>query len=135
MSTPDPSVARLLLQAAHEDAKALEALTELPEIADAIVGFHAQQAVEKSLKAVLPAGHVAFRRTHDLAELIDLLADSGLPTPPHADTLDMLNPYAVDARYGLVGARGLDRGQTVCEVRNVIDWATEHVGRRSAQDT
>lgn len=135
MSTPDPSVARLLLQAAGEDAKALEALTELPEIADAIVGFHAQQAVEKSLKAVLSAGQVAFRRTHDLAELIDLLEDSGLPRPPHADSLDVLNPYAVDARYGLVGARGLDRQRTVCEVRNVIAWAAEHVGRHSAANT
>lgn len=129
MSTPETSVARLLLQAAREDAKALEALIELSEIADAIVGFHAQQAVEKSLKAVLSAGQVAFRRTHDLAELIDLLADSGLPAPPHAETLDALNPYAVDARYGLVGARGLDRRRTAREVRSVIDWATHHVAQ------
>lgn len=127
MSTPEASVARLLLQAAREDAKALDALKGLPGIADAIVGFHAQQAVEKSLKAVLSAGQVAFRRTHDLAELIDLLADRGLPAPPHAETLDTLNPYAVDARYGLVGACGLDRGQTVDQVHDVITWAAHQI--------
>lgn len=38
--------------------------------------FHAQQCVEKALKAVLMAHQVYFRRTHDLEEIAGLLAES-----------------------------------------------------------
>jgi len=121
------SVAALLLAAARDDAKALHALAALPDIADGIVGFHAQQAVEKSLKAVLSANGVAFRRTHDIAELLDLLSDSQLPSPPFAETLDELNPFAVDARYGLIGAGALDRGRIPALIDAVLDWAAERL--------
>lgn len=48
------SVAKLLLAAAREDAKTLHALGPLTDIADAIPGFHAQQAVEKALRPSCP---------------------------------------------------------------------------------
>lgn len=69
------SVAVMLSNAACEDAKAFRALCGLPDISDAIVGFHAQQSVEKALKAVLSSSGVVFRRTHDIAELLDLITD------------------------------------------------------------
>ena len=59
--------------------------------------------MEKSLKAVLTTHGIAFRRTHDLGALLDLLADAGKPLPPHADNLDELNPYAVEFRSPLAG--------------------------------
>lgn len=105
----EASVADLLLASAEQDRKAVLALLRSPEIGDAIDGFHAQQAVEKSLKAVLSQRRIPFRRTHDIAELLDLLSDHGLPTPPTAERLDELNPYAVDVRYGNIDPRGLDR--------------------------
>ena len=123
----EASVARLLLESAEQDAKAFAALAELKEIGDAIVGFHAQQAVEKSLKSVLSARGIPFRRTHDLAELLDLIADQNLPTPPAADRLDELNPYAVDARYGLLGLSiPLERSQLSSLIAKVLDWARAH---------
>ena len=66
------SVAAMLLDAAREDAKAVRALSQLPEISDTILGFHAQQSIEKALRAVLSSSGVAFRRTHDIAELLAL---------------------------------------------------------------
>ncbi len=90
---------------------------------DAVVGFHAQQAVEKTLNAVLSSHRVEFRRTHDLALLLDLLHDNHVAAPPEADWLDELNPYAVEARYGTIGPEGLDRGRTLKAVANVIAWA------------
>jgi HEPN domain-containing protein len=45
--------ALVLLRKATDDATAARKFADDPEIADAIVGFHAQQAVEKALKAVL----------------------------------------------------------------------------------
>lgn len=71
---------------------------------------------------------MAFRRTHDLAELLDLLQDSGLAMPPHAEHLDELNPYAVEMRYGLVDPGPLDRSRTAIWVHNVLAWAKQLIG-------
>ena len=118
------SFAHTLLESAPQYVRAMTVLAEVPDLHDAIIGFHAQQAVEKCLKAVLSHGSVVFRRTHDIAELLDLLADAGLPAPPHADSLDDLNPYAVEARYsaGLIG--GLDRHHALTRAEAVVRWAT-----------
>jgi len=117
------SVATMLLDAAREDAKAVRALSGLPDISDAILGFHAQQSVEKALKAVLSSNGVAFRRTHDIAELLDLITDYGLPSPPFAEFLDELNPFAVEARYGLIDPGAIDRLQALEWISQVLDWA------------
>ena len=124
----EKSVARLLLESARQDENAVVALSKAPDIGDTIVGFHAQQAVEKALKAVLSSSGIVFRRTHDIAELLDLLSDSGLPPPPEAETLDELNPYAVEARYGLVDLSGLDRQAIQVTIRQVLAWTEEHIG-------
>ncbi len=117
------TLAEILQVAAERDQQAFSKLAEDPNLHDSLAGFHAQQAVEKALKAVLAHRAVVFRRTHDIAELLDLLEDACIGTPPHAEHLDELNPYAVEMRYGLVEPSGLDRGRTACWVRDVIQWS------------
>jgi HEPN domain-containing protein len=46
-----------------------------------MVCFHAQQAVEKSLKAVLFERQMGFGKTHDLEWLAGLLAAEGVELP------------------------------------------------------
>ena len=46
-------LARELLERARDDERAARALLSAGELSDAIVGFHAQQAVEKALKTAL----------------------------------------------------------------------------------
>src|SRR5213594_4393247 len=41
--------------------------------------FHTQQAVEKSIKAVLLANGIRFPYTHDIAKLITLVNEAGIP--------------------------------------------------------
>ena len=117
-------VCDVLLRAAERDARALRALAGHSEVDDAVLGFHAQQAAEKSLKAVLACAMVAFRRTHDLAELLDVLSDNGLPSPPFADRLDELTPYAVEARYSLIDPAGVTRTEMGAWTAAVIAWAS-----------
>lgn len=117
------SVAAMLLNAARADAKAVRALCGLPDISDAILGFHAQQSVEKALKAVLSSSGIVFRRTHDIAELLDLITDHSLPPPPFAELLDELNPFAVEARYGLIAPGAIDRLQALEWIEQKLDWA------------
>lgn len=85
------AVYALLLASARQDFAACQLLSKGVGIGDAVVGFHAQQALEKSLKAVLSARMIEFRRTHDLVSLLDLLHDNKVPMPPAADWLDELN--------------------------------------------
>jgi len=60
--------------------------------------FHAQQAAEKAIKAVLLSKGLAFPRTHDLAFLMDCLPAS-LTIPPSLIDLPSLTKYAVQQRY------------------------------------
>ncbi len=70
-----------------------------PEIDDEAVGFHAQQAIEKWIKAVMASHGLEEARIHDLGRLLELLRDAGVELPPDADRVDELTIYAVPMRY------------------------------------
>jgi HEPN domain-containing protein len=61
--------------------------------------FHAQQCVEKYLKARLQEAGVSFGKTHDLTVLLDMVT----PVEPLWETfrpqLRILNAFAVEVRY------------------------------------
>jgi HEPN domain-containing protein len=90
--------------------------------------FHAQQAVEKCLKAVLFARLVEFRRTHDLIELADLLERNGVKVPVTSQWFKSLNPFAVAFRYEEAEPGRIDTGALSDVVRKVRAWAGEMVG-------
>lgn len=91
--------AELLLRKAAQDEFTLQKLIPDPASPDEVIGFHAQQAVEKMLKAVLAFASVRSRRTHDLVELIDLVRENGLPFPDDLEEIRRLNPFAAAFRY------------------------------------
>ena len=57
--------ARQLRRKAAEDERAMMILIGNAESADWIIGFHAQQAVEKMLKCLMCVREIRFRRIHD----------------------------------------------------------------------
>lgn len=61
---------------ARSDEIALEKLADDPDVPDDLIGFHAQQALEKLLKAALAHAGVAPPRIHDLGELVARLTDA-----------------------------------------------------------
>jgi HEPN domain-containing protein len=86
-------------QKADGDYAAAKFLALAPAPVYDAICFHAQQCVEKYLKAWLQEANIAFRRTHDLEELLDLI----LPAVPawarwKLDFL-ILTSHAVDFRY------------------------------------
>jgi HEPN domain-containing protein len=123
LSRPELEEAQLLLRKAQEDADAVRKLAVDDGIADAIVGFHAQQAAEKALKAVLAASGDDFPWTHDLRYLIERLSDIGTPLPPSLHEIRALAPWAVEFRYGETIDDPLDREQALALVVDTIDWA------------
>jgi HEPN domain-containing protein len=70
-----------------------------PEILLATLCFHAQQTVEKGIKAVLVQQGLAFPYPHDLARLITLVKEAGIFWPEELDAAADLTVYAVGSRY------------------------------------
>jgi HEPN domain-containing protein len=121
-------LARLLLHKAAEDEFVMRALLEEKDAPEAPIGFHAQQAVEKAIKAVLAHRKITYPRTHDVSYLLRLLDKHGVPQPPEAARLVALGPYAAELRYGepLLGAAegpSLDRKWVAACVEATRAWA------------
>jgi len=117
-------LAARLARKAQEDATAVREFAANPQIADSIIGFHAQQAAEKWLKAVMAARGIKQTRIHDIGRLIQLLEADGAELPPVKEQLDELTIYAVPLRYDeLLDAEPLDHEAVVHLVENISDWA------------
>lgn len=84
---------------ADSDLKAAEYLLTLKDDCPTeVVCFHAQQGVEKYIKALLTLLDVDFPKSHDLGELLKLLPQNrNVPLTVHE--AEILTDYAVSARY------------------------------------
>ena len=127
MSSPElePSqLAAILARKATEDAVALSEFEGNLNIADSILGFHAQQALEKWLKAVLADKGIDFEYTHDLRRLIELVEELGITFPFVTGEIVMYTEFAVPLRYeDLLDAEPFDRGAAVTLIHEVEAWA------------
>jgi hypothetical protein len=115
---------KLLIKAA-EDERTLEA----GGLSDSILGFHAQQAVEKLIKALLARLNVPFELTHDLGRLQVALASTGESLPATPVPLDQLNDFAVVYRYDLLFQFA---SPDLAELRETVRMIREHVVARIA---
>jgi HEPN domain-containing protein len=120
-------VARVLLGKAIEDEVLVRTVVENPEIGDAIVGFHGQQAVEKLVKAVLTAHGIAFAKTHDLDYLIDLVEKSAIVAPDELESAEALSVWAVESRYDDEDTPALERRQTLALLAPLKTWAEQAI--------
>jgi len=118
-------LAQVLLRKARGDELTVRALLR-EEVPDEVVGFHAQQAVEKALKAVLAARGIDYAFSHDIAYLDDLLASNGIEVPEAVRAAEELRPWAAEFRYedpaGCTAA--LDRERARDQAGAAIGWAS-----------
>jgi HEPN domain-containing protein len=126
LSTPDvPGLAGFLSRKAENDAKAARVLASGEEIDDQSVGYHAQQAIEKWIKAVMASRRLPEVRTHDLGRLLEVLEAAEIEAPPGADRLDFLSPFFVQQHCDeLLDVEPLDREAVVMLVDEVGGWAS-----------
>ncbi len=95
--------------------------------------FHAQQAAEKALKAVLIASSIPFPRTHNITRLLELIPeDRGIPKLVRDAVV--LTDYAVASRYPAayepVDDEELEEALALAEA--VVSWAEDEVGSPSS---
>jgi HEPN domain-containing protein len=118
-------LAALYSRKAANDATAAREFADNSEISDEIIGFHAQQAVEKWLKAVMADLGLPQQRSHDIDQLGRTLEENGVELPVPRSRLAELTDFAVPLRYeDLLDAEPLDRQATVELVGEVGEWAT-----------
>ncbi len=131
MRVPEETLRDLVrqwLRHAEEDLLVAQELMERDRLSYNPVGFHAQQAAEKFLKALLTRHGLAFPKTHSIRILLEL----ALPVLPdlydrlqHAHTL---TPYGVEIRYPR-GGPSLSREEGAEAVRLASDVRSEVLSR------
>lgn len=144
---PEPEVARQVkawIARAKHDLKAIEYLLPHGDAPLEAVCFHAQQAAEKYLKALLTHYGVPFRKTHDLPELVlSLPKESAVPDA--VGDLTALTDAGVSARYpddlveydralteALVNQARVVEAAVEAELR-AQEWVPEEPGQASQQ--
>lgn len=119
----------MLVRKAEGDEIVLARLVDDDDVPDDVLGFHAQQAVEKMIKAVLVANDISSERTHNIAYLLTLLDGAKLPPPGCAERLPDLIPWAAGFRYVDLLEPTLHRQETLSLVKETKGWAIEQLNR------
>jgi HEPN domain-containing protein len=114
--------AELLLRKAESDLATVRALADSGEVGDEVIGFHAQQAVEKSVKSVLVVDGVEVPRTHDLDYLAELVRGSDREFPDAVHDASWLSPWATQFRYD-DPFEALDRASALEAANAAVRWA------------
>ncbi len=94
-----PSAREWVKKAENDFNAASQLLRRRKGIVPDAASFFCQQCVEKYLKARLIEAGIAFPRTHDLLQLLNLCLPVEPLWSPYAKTVDAMSDYAVDFRY------------------------------------
>lgn len=114
--------AKLLLVMASKDIKALDIMIMPESVDDEIFGFHAQQAVENTLKAWIALAGGTYVKSHDISMLLLTLKDIGCDIENLKDLIS-LNAFAAQFRYEVLETddEPLDRQETRMRVQHAFD--------------
>ncbi len=125
--TPGHEEALRALRVADRDIVAFNKMKNDPEFHFTTTCFHAQQAIEKCMKAVMFERGILFPPMHDLAKLALILNGHGVAAPCSADELRKLNPFAVTFRYDDTGIPLISVEEVEKRVDTMRQWAGEIV--------
>lgn len=119
----EPGSPKKWLSYANSDLQ-LARIANSPDIMREMLCFHAQQAAEKAIKAVLIKENIDFPRTHNLRILLDKIPpEINLPTA--MEDAAILTDYAVSARYpgDLEDVTEEEYEEALILSQLVLDWA------------
>ena len=125
----DVEHARMLIRKANADLKALKGMVNADTFEDEIFGFHAQQAAEKSLKALLSRNDIVFPKIHDIEEPVGLLEVKAMPLPRKFAWISDLTDFAVQFRYDSYEDTypGLDRNGMISGLTDLLKYVEDQL--------
>ena len=113
--------ADMLHRLAAGDLHACHKLADDAEVDDHIIGFLAQQTVEKALKMALVLADSELPHTHDLELLVEKVEGTGTEVPDELTDTEWLTPWAAELRYDEPIA--LDRTAALAAAASASGWA------------
>lgn len=87
------------IKKAEEDYLVTTRESEAKPMVGYAICFHAQQCIEKYMKAILQEKEIEFEKIHDLGVLLEQSKDILPELIGYRDELIKLSTYAVDVRY------------------------------------
>jgi len=102
-----------------------------PDVLRNLVVFHAQQAIEKALKATLVEHKIEFPRTHDLAQLVEITEGAGIAWPADLNQVVEFTPFATQGRYPGFDdpIADLEVQEAIAMADKVLAWAKQEVAK------
>jgi HEPN domain-containing protein len=123
MSEHDKEHSSLWIQKARNDLISAKLILNQPEGPSDTACFHAQQAIEKLLKAILTFHGINYPKTHDLVRLLDIVLPFFRQLEEFREKFDAMTDYAVEIRYPMNAFT-----PTREEAENALDIATKVMG-------
>jgi HEPN domain-containing protein len=128
MDKSDKDHARQLLEMANKDHAALSHMRDPKNFSDEVFGFHAQQTIEKALKAWVAVRGLVYPKSHDVSALVKILHDDGQDLSEFPD-LEDYTVFAVQYRYEAYDSGDdIDRDEAIektraflAHVRGILD--------------
>jgi len=122
MERSDRDHAIQLLQMARKDHQAITNMLDRESFSEEVFGFHAQQSIEKALKAWISAKGLTYPKSHDVSALTRILTDHGEDITKFPN-LEDYTIYAVQYRYEAYdeSEEQLDRQEVIDATRTLID--------------
>lgn len=130
MAKSDKEHAEQLLRMAAKDRTALAGMIDAQSFSEEVFGFHAQQTVEKALKAWIAALGSVYPKSHDISVLIKILKESGQDLSMFPD-LEEYSVFAVQYRYEAYdeSEEVLDRPKTIGSTLGLLAHVQGIIGR------
>lgn len=124
--------AKQLITAGERDRISFQLLQQTGQAPHETLGFLAQQACEKFIKAMMVLSSITVVRTHDLEYLVELAEAGGLSVPVPTPRLRQLNPYAVVFRYESSQREWVNETEAANMVEVLYRWAQETISAHDA---
>lgn len=121
MAKSDRDHARRLLGLAVADLTALRHMLDQQSFSEGVFGFHAQQAIEKALKAWIAALALEYPKSHDVSALLRILRSTGADLTPYSSMEDF-TVFAVQYRYEAYEQedKPLNRAEVITKVGSLV---------------
>jgi len=118
-----------MLLMARKDLKALAHMRDPALFHDEIFGFHAQQAIEKALKAWLSLCERRYPLTHSLRALLALLEEEGCDVGCFMHAV-RYSAFAVQFRYeeAVPLVESVDREAAIADATAVVEYVERLIG-------
>ena len=117
MAKSDKDHALQMLVMAKKDHQALVHMLDAKSFSEEVFGFHAQQSIEKALKAWIAHMGIEYPKTHDVSALVMILEDNGEDLSKFSN-LEDYTIFAIQYRY-----EAYDESDEPLDRQEVVDVA------------